>query len=383
MGGEFAFRQLQQSGNGTEQNRTTGFKVWTRAMLSRKEVARGGYLLPVPFQKLGGREGNWDGDSGGCSPFFLPGHLQAPAHNGNGKAARSPFQGKHLGLLPPISEEQLILLVQMQCDRMVELYRKKLVDGQLTAKANEYLLEAVESLVFPPSPDPREAKFLASLKMLAMRFAQDRMYSRIRWSERVAAAEAGVKKRLESIDMEEARTLAAIGEKYRRVDTSLSVKVEDAGKPRLWEKIKKHWPKVVGVGIGGAITLLSTAFETMKKLITDIIEHIPVVSRVPPELIGVGAAVAALGMGLAIGGFKAALHKYREYSLNNLPRKEAKAKTEASEETEGKRSEAKEEAEKLRDWLERKCCEQQGHLMDEMRKEYRRLLSFHGYVSEN
>jgi hypothetical protein len=161
----------------------------------------------------------------------------------------------------------------------------------------------------------------------------------------------------------------------------------------LLDKIKKLVPKI-SIGIGTLVTGLAKAFNSSKAIIKDIIEHIPVLSNVPPELVGAWLVGTLVGGWLLGKALVKPLIWHFEVIRGKLPMREAKKKAklraEISKERETKQWEFNEKRDafeayyaRIAENLHAQAQAQHQKILEGFKADYARMLAEHGYVSPN
>lgn len=421
MGGETRSVTLQTPigfGNCTEQRRTdSGGQAKALALLENKIPAAQALGPPgihvlrrvrtIKRQRAeAGYTGDWPGmledgvrstEVGGKEKLHvhkdcpLFGKMTAPI-GGNGKKSRSAFEREHLDLeiVPPITCDQAVEL--MNYYYLVWLAKKNPGDEQLSMKVKTYGAKYIDALIYAKEEvigdAKRAADFLSHAKKEAFRHAQDMISFRLEIEQKIAELELDKKEALAMLETQETEKVSAISEVYARKDARLAKRIERQHEPNaLFEKAKKLAQKLglgkIGIGLGTAISGFGTAFKAFKNFIHDITEHIPIVSGVPPELVGLGLVGAALSVWLAAKGIASALTWHFEVIRGSLPAREAKKKANAMDEFAELKEDAKRTFEQARKYLLEQCQVRHKEIEQHYLQIFDRLLVSHGYVSPN
>jgi hypothetical protein len=300
---------------------------------------------------------------------------------------KSAFQEKQLGseIMPPLCEEQAVEL--MSYYYLVWLSKQNPEDEQLSMKVKSYGSVFSDSLIVARAglvgDQGRAQDFVAVVKKAAFRRAQDLATQKLLTDEKLGGLELARGKDVSRLTQEEKEALDAIGQFYSDKNARLAQRVERQQTPsQFLEKAKKLAAKI-GIGLGTALTGLGAFFKEAKSIIKDIIEHIPILSNVPPELVGAWGVGVIVGGWLLHKGFVKALCWHYEIIRGRLPEREAKKKADARGKFDSLLGQVEHDFEVAKRLQMDECAARHSEIEKAFREDFRHLLSVYGYLSPN
>ena len=212
--------------------------------------------------------------------------------------------------------------------------------------------------------------FLLSARKLALSSVVETMEARGRLESRLKMLDKKLASAKEELSREKQSVEKWVTELYANKKASYAERLEKTVIP-IEEYLKK-----VGVPAGGAIAIASTVF---KSAVADITEHIPVLSGVAPELVGVGI----VGLWILVRLGKMALGSHMRTAKAKLPMKAERHKASELKKIAARQDEAeKSHANDLS--LAKQGFEQERQgILEALRADYCDMLSDAGYASSN
>jgi hypothetical protein len=183
-------------------------------------------------------------------------------------------------------------------------------DDQIAGKLDTFSINYFNSpLMLDENPvgDVEKArKFVDEMKAEIKSRAESKAGIAFAFNSRLDAAKKLMKDALRNFRLKE-----RIGELEKYYESEETRLTDQLTKPHegIWafkkarEIVAKFGLSKIGLGLGGAVTGLAKAFKGIKDFIHDITEHIPVLSGVPPELVGVSLAAGATAIWLVCNGW--------------------------------------------------------------------------------
>lgn len=402
VGGAGTFRPLQFGGNGTELlNRPGSARKAPALLLLEKRIfpaealgePQSAHVASLRVRKADDSDTDWMSFFHGSGNGARHTHTDCPVYQrlnsklGSAARKKSAFEQKQLGseIMPPICEEQAVEL--MNYYYLVWLSKQNPQDEQLSMKVKSYGAAFSDSLISAREgavgDQGRAQGFVLAMKKSAFRRAQDLASQKIITDEKIEGLQFALETDVSRLLQEEKEALGAIEGFYASKDARLAERVKSQQTPsQFLEKAKKLAAKI-GIGIGTALTGLGTFFNDIKHIIKDVIEHIPLLSNVPPELVGAWGVGAIIGGWLMHKGFVKALCWHFEIIRGHLPKREAKKKAEARDKFDKLRDQAEHDFEVARKLQIDECASRHADIEQAFRSDFRHLLSLHGYVSPN
>ncbi|MEM2137635.1 MAG: hypothetical protein QW568_00930 [Candidatus Anstonellaceae archaeon] len=417
VGGASTFRSLQFVGNGTELLNRPGSNKQARAvaLLERKipeakalEDFGGRIFGRMPDRK----PMKFSEDKTSKTPehvaipgeqdfLVLPGQIgpqdgesaeQRIRRRQKANGSKSGFEKSQLcsEIMPPITECQAVDLLKYYY--FAWLYEQNPKDEQVAAKLKTYVPNYFDSPLLLEGNGigdiGRARNFVSAINNEALRYAQDMIRVKIDIDERIAKVEQRLVDAMIRFETEKNEELAAISRYYSRKDARLAARIESSCKPSwVVEKIKEVAKKFglgkIGVSIGALMSGASAAFEQAKLLIKDVIEHIPLLSQFPPELVGVSLVAIVAGGVLLAKGFSKALIWHFEMIRDSLPRREAAKSAKVRDKFAELEENSKRAHEQMKDMLNSYCEFQHADIEKKFRTAFDRLVSAYGYLQPN
>ncbi len=391
MGGETRSVTLQTpigSGNGTERNWKTNSGGQANALalpvtkLYSEEKARpdfGTKLIEAQQRNAPARkpERRRSKESGGFFDYTLPRDDFDPQDGESAyhvlmrKNGRCEFEAKQLRreTMPPIN-----------INDAVELLRYYYLGQQ---KKSAVLEQPILADGWGEGDAVRAREFFSAVNLDAIRHAGEMLRCDLETQQRIEQSEkamAGEVSRLEGEEKEEMGAIAAFySNKGDRLVRRMS-QLEAPPKPMpVFEKIKKI---AIKLGIGGLLTG-GSSFNEVKAAIKDVIEHIPLLASVPPEMVGMWL-MGTIVLGPMLGrGIAKALAWHFDIIRGRLPmrkeKKEQKVSNRFADAIASEKSRHEQEKQALSD-----ACEQRRKLIEEnFIRDVGMLASSNGYVMPN